>query len=352
MTSVIKAPINCLEIIKGETASLDKATKMVKTGYSALVPIVGSYEPMTNLVKVIEPFNGLFAGLHILNRVSELASGKWMFWDKKVVGKNIFSDDGKFTAQKTVGNIFLTTAHAIEFASFGAKLGFYSLGSALVPLTLAKNILYLPASSLAISDAVEKMKNADQYVKNAANKVNKWADRLVEPQDPQLSVKDGLAAKYKAKIYEAEKKIADTTNPISSKEKEKLQRKLLIWNQYVEELDSVGDVKDLPQDSALKTISEYKITAWTANLGKVESNRGKEKTKSWLTIVESVGKIAFGILALVGLVFGIALTPAFMITLAVGLFVTNTIGLSKILYGKYNSMEKIQKPHTLDYRPV
>lgn len=389
MVSVLKAPfvaaqqtINVADRIKNDSAAADKFSKSITNTYKAVMTslkaggVQGVYQPLANLMKAAESFSGLVTAFHVVNRLAgffgetqikrteswdpmKASSGaisdyRWKCWNKKVDDSNTFQDDGYWSLTNVGAQTFLTAAQSLEFVRFGHSLGFYDLGSALAPLTLAKNIIFIPASSLGIWDAVNKMSNADKYVAHTAAKVEKWRDRAGLGEG-YVVAKDTLIAKYKQKIESAKQNfeaIEARLDSASGKEKkglessrERIGLKIERWRTYTEELGALDeDNVALPEDSQFRADCEWKATQWQSNVGKAKFNAGKEKTKSWLSIVENIGKLVFGILGILGLVFGIALNPAFLITIAVGSALTNAIGVTKILYGSFNQLQKIEKP--------
>lgn len=360
MVSIAKAPLRglqataeCAVKIKESTDTLDKFSKVISSSFRAAQGFGVSSQPLAKMVGQFETFSGLVGGFNIINRIADWScKGKngdyaWKFWKKKV-DDHTFCDDGYKSGAKVGNEALLTVVHGIDFTRFLGGVGAFDLGPAAAPLSLAKSIILLPVAALGIWDAAAKISNANRYVRNVANRVNKWATRAGLGKVDLKNLYDEKKAAAAAKIVALKDKIVDASENVRRRlgaEIEKLELKERRWSCYLKEIDALAEGEDtLPEGSQFRNDCEVKHKGWEKNYKVAKTNATREKTKSWLEIVGSIGKIALGVIGIVALFVGFMFNPAFIIATALAWTAIYTLGLTKNLYGMYNPIRQIEKP--------
>lgn len=370
MVSIIQKPTTMLNDIKNNTDPADKACKVVtnavKLADKAINVSGGSqvWEPISKFAGQLNVFNGLVGAFNFINRANEFVSPARMMQGKKVVSdyrwkcwkkcsgkavegskdfdknKNVFKDDGYWSVTKLVSQIFLTIAHSVAFVQFWEVLGLVAYGAASSFLGLAKNILYIPAATFGIIAGGISLSESKHHVNNVARKIHNWQDKLGGENGEDFKKAD-LLKHYDVKLQARKVELKETTD---TKAQAALQAKINKYTQFITDINNVTDGDKLSEDTKFHKYCTVKLEGWGKNLETAKVNKGKTQTKTWLGIANQVGKLAFGILAIVGFAVGIATNPWFVLALSAGWVATHTLGLTKWLYGNYNKVADIKAP--------
>lgn len=325
--------------VKKNTGSLDSFSKMATNGWKVIETAAEVSNPsVTNVMNQFKGFSALVSTLNIVDRASE-----WFSPKKRE----------EWTWQKYVSQSALTVSHGLEFTSFLHQAGFVNLGSfasqiapGIVPLEVAKNTFYIPASLFGIWHSAKAMGKQDAKVASLEGKVQKWTDRKQQAAaDPARFIADVVKPKLAAvgeKLAKLDEKKAAVDGGKLDDEDNRVYAKLEMrhrrWTTYQEELED-------DESALLNTDCQKKIDGYNRNLGIEKQNSGKFKTKEWLSIANNVGKFVLGILGLVAIFVGFAASVAFVASFAAGWFATHTLNLAKNLYDERNKAQSYVKPH-------
>ena len=413
VVNVVQKPVELANHLKNNTDLLDKSCKVIKQSSSAVkagAELAGkaAYGPLMEFAKCCGIFSTLVGALNLINRAFEwIVKGKknvnadndysWKSWKKnktedvkyewmksnwspkepssssslssiskkeyeKRLNDNRLQDDGYWTWMKTANRVGLTAAHTLSLIDFLSVIGLFVLGPAGLILSTIKNIIYLPCSALDIADGAYKVKMAGKYVENCQKKVKKWTDRT------KLG-RDQIVSKYNKKITDTQLKL-DALNvkknlPQTALAEKKAiedyihQKELKIgrWKTYIRESKLSKDGKVSPQSQLAKDC-DFKIKNWVKNVDLTKNNAKKEKAKNWIGIAYNIGKVAMGIISLVGLVLTVfslvtcpVFAPAFLLATSIGWAGTELVGLSKECYGFFNPTVYVRKPHLVIPEP-
>lgn len=148
--------------------------------------------------------------------------------------------------------------------------------------------------------------------------------------------------KLQAEIKVCEKFDANQKVALTNQNKV-IDGKIKKYDLFITEIQKVGNGLKLENTEFCKYGEEKKVE-WVKRTEIAKSNKKKVNTKTWLGIANNVGKLALGVIGLVGLAVGIATNPWFVLAVAVGWFATYTFGFTKWVYGNYNKPTTIVKP--------
>jgi hypothetical protein len=377
MSAIIKHtvqnPVAWANATKNSTEGLDKACKVVVNAvkFSSTVAQVSTdsqiWEPIANFSGQLKVFNGLVGSFNWINRLNEWAcpttmtAGKKKIsdyrcrFDKKCHGKemvtnkngekvnaqkNVFKDDGYWSLTKTISQIFTTIAHSIEFVRFWEVIGIVSYGAASSILGIVKSFVYIPSATFGIIAGSISLRDSKYHMNNVAAKVNGWSEKL-GGKDGDDFKKDKLVAHYNEKLTTRALELKGATD---TKKQAALQGKIDKYTQFIQEIGDVTDGDAIGDNTKFHEYCTVKLQGWEKNVDTAKSNRGKANTKTWMGIAVSVGKLAIGIIALVGLFVGVATNPWFVIAISIGWSAIHTLDLSKWLYGTFNKVADIKAP--------
>lgn len=331
-----EAVIGLLSDTKKSTGTMDSASKMVTNGWKTLETGFEIAHPaMKNFAKQLGTFTDLIGALNVLDRAYE-----WISPQKRA----------DWTWQKYLSQATLTVSHTLEGLNFFKTAGFFDLGSfasevapGIIPLEVMKFSFYLPASIFGIWHSAVVMGEQSEKVASLEGKVTKWTDRLLAGQNK--------AHFLNVEIPQKLQQIAQEMTPLANKMNDegldrnetrtysRLVNRQRRWLSYAEELRN-GD-----ESASLKADCQKKINGYTANVTVAEANKGKVQTKEWLGIANNVGKLAMGIIGLIGIFMGLFALPVFAATFAAGWFATHGLNFAKGIYEERNKVEAYQKPH-------
>lgn len=318
----------------------------------------------------------------------------------KDLNKNIFKANGYYNPLKSISKIFLTVAHAVEFVKFFETLDLFTLGAASSILGWVKSIAYIPASLFGIGSGIWTLVDNYTYCQKVAAKVDNWKNKIgldsdgnynaaeriqtytdkqtkrnaailaneqeMVAQEAKLAVKKNrlITAKNEfaietddlrktdlqneidllsAEIPDLEGKLPQTLDSLEVKNAN-LQEKVNKYAIFIQNLNDVQANATELEETTFYEFSAKKLSGWEKQLETAEKNKVKLDTKTWLDIVNNVGKLALGIIGIVGILLGFTMNPWFLVAVAAGWAITHAFNVAKEVYGNMEKAEPIVKP--------
>lgn len=306
---------------------IDKISKIIYRSIDFVSNLTGKVSiAFTMLSFRLKDTADIIEGIALPGRVKEIAcpdeNGKYFF--------------RKSSWQKCADRVFLVAASVFKTVYIGVKLSLLNLGK-IAKVVIGKGVPLLrliPDSLIAISsffncwENKNVLKEANANHKLATEKVERWSNRstLIE------QVRKGnywemveLEKNYKAKVEQLKTEIRESdaaTDGPAIAQKSALIKKYEERMKKIKLHDNVGLANDLA-----KSDINFKVQKWSVE----QSNAQITKTKAWLGIANSVGKIY--VITFATTIFGLGLTTTpFMLALLGTGIVVDSIGLTKILH--------------------
>ncbi|CCB90373.1 putative uncharacterized protein [Waddlia chondrophila 2032/99] len=351
--------VEALGYTASHTDTLNKFAKTVTQGV-ALAKIVTSlvpgYEGVSSglglLAGELKTASSVINATNILERGSE--------WGTKSTRDSILS-----RWQKTANRVALTVAQFFETILFIDKCSlsfFYSAAmiACHIPiLEMVKNCLYMTSAVFGLWYVGQDLSKANSSMSSAKEKMRKWTDFEVKPENQDLKSKyesklKGKGAtseklseevqKLQAEIADNKKKLERLSGEYAKQLKAKIKEdgnalttnKVLLVSvlKYEKYLQAINEGK-------VKKIKEHKIEKYETRI----ANCKKIREKSWLSIAVDIGKIVMISLgmfvAAFSLTFPLLTLPTAALVITSMSLVSNALGLTKNIYSAVGP--KVQK---------
>jgi len=328
MSIMIKAPVAATQLafdaghkIKEKTGVSDKVAKIVRSNFELLrAGFNVTNAPIRALSSQLKQFCGIISGFHFIDRAWEwITPGKngvyrWQVWKKDADGERL----SEWSEVKTTSSVFLTAAHGFSFVEFVSGIGLMVFGPVAAIATLAKNILYVPASFFGSIDCGQKIDSAEKKVVKLQTKQLKWHVRLTQWNVSQIS------QYYAAK----QARLSPAMTAIEAARRNHIHNGAICQN-------------DANALSEVHQAFGRKVNQYNQAINVAKENARRSKNKNWFGLANNVGKFAIGIFSLGALGFGIMTLPYVVVATSAGWIATHAFGVGKELYGSYRPEQRL-----------